>query len=98
MAEQSPNPNDDFKRVIVLFYGMLENGNPFWLFAAVKPNRYQPMLAAQKDGTFNIYQFESYGEILISGEGKAPPDEITLKIAELYQTSPEELLKSVKEE
>ena len=97
MTDQKPN-TDDLTRIIVLFYGMLENGNPFWLFAAVKPSRYKPMLAAQKEGLIDLYHFESYGEIIVSGEGKTPPDEVTLKVAEMYQTSPEILMQSLKEE
>src|ERR1700753_2262130 len=85
MTEPSP-PTDDLKRIIVLIYGMLENGNPFWVFAAIRPSLYQPFIAAQKDGTLNLYDFTPYGEIIISGEGKAPPDEITLKVAEMYQS------------
>lgn len=87
----NPAP-DDSKRTIVLIYGMLENGNPFWVFAAVKPSKYQPFIAAQKDGTIDLYNFEPFGEIIISGEGKSPPDEIILKVAEMYQTDPATLM------
>ncbi len=31
-------------------------------------------------------------------EGKSPPDEITLKVAEMYQTDPAALVKSSKDE
>lgn len=93
MTDQ-PTANDDQKRIIVLIYGMLENGNPFWLFAAVKPNKYQAFMAAQKDGQIDLYHFEPFGEIIVSGEGKSPPDEVTLKVAEMYQTDPETLMQS----
>ena len=97
MSEQRSD-TDDVRRIIVLIYGMFENSAPFWVFAAVKPGRYQSMLAAQKEGTIDLYHFENYGEIIVSGEGKSPPDEITLKVAEMYQTSPEVLLQTMKEE
>ncbi len=96
MTEQK-SATDDLTRIIVLLYGMLESGGPFWLFAAVKPSRYQPMLAAQKEGGLDLYHFENYGEIIVSGEGKSPPDDITLKVAEMYQTSPETLMQAMKE-
>jgi hypothetical protein len=96
MTDPKPK-SDDLTRIIVLIYGMLESGNPFWLFAAVKPSRYQPMLAAQKQATLDLYHFELYGEIIVSGEGKSPPDEVTLKVAEMYQTSPEVLMQAMKE-
>jgi len=95
MTEQ---PTDDLTRIIVLIYGMLENGNPFWLFAAVRPGRYQAFVTAQKEGKLDLYHFDSYGEIIVSGEGKSPPDDIILKVAEMYQTSPEILMQAMKEE
>lgn len=80
-------PADLLTRIIVLIYGMLENGGPCWIYAAVKPARYQAFLKAQKEGALNVYDFKAYGEIIVSGEGKTPPDEVTLKVAEMYQTS-----------
>jgi len=86
------NTIEDLKRIIVLIYGILGNGNPFWVFAAVRPSKYQPFMTAQKEGTLNLYQFEPFGEIIVSGEGKAPPEDIILKVAEMYQTTPEVLM------
>jgi hypothetical protein len=79
---------DDLTRVIVLLYGMLQSGSPFWCYVAVKPSKYQPFMAAQKEGKINLYDFNEWGEIIVSGEGRTPPDEITLKVAEMYQTDP----------
>jgi hypothetical protein len=70
---------------------MLDNGNPFWVYVAVKPSKYQPFLAAQKDGTLDLYNFDGFGEIIVSGESRVPPDEVTLKVAEMYQTDPSTL-------
>lgn len=75
-------------RTIVLIYGLLEDGGSFWVYAAVKPSKYQSFMAAQKDGSLNLYNFLPYGEIIVSGKGKSPPDEVTLKVAEMYQTDP----------
>ncbi len=93
---EKPN-NSDLMRTIILVYGLLEDGNPFWVFVAVKPSQYQPFILAQKNGTLNLYQFETYGEIIVSGVGKSPPDEITIKVAEMYQTDPEKLKAQVAE-
>ena len=90
MTEEKPK-TDDLTRVIVLVYGMLDNGNPFWVYVAVKPSKYQPFLAAQKDGSLDLHQFDGFGEIIVSGEGRLPPDEVTLKVAEMYQTDPSTL-------
>lgn len=90
-------PVDDSKRTIVLIYGMLQSGGPFWTFVAVKPSKYQAFMTAHKEGKVDLYDFKSYGEIIVSGEGKSPPDEITLKVAELYQTDPAELAETIKQ-
>jgi hypothetical protein len=83
----APSPSD-LARTIVLVYGLLQSGGPFWMFVAVRPDAYKEFLAAQKDGTLDLQAFAPYGEIIVSGQGKAPPDEVTLKVAELYQTDP----------
>ena len=79
---------DAITRTIVLIYGLLEDGGPFWLYAAVKPSKYVPFLTAQKEGTLDLYAFAPFGEVIVSGKGKSPPDEVTLKVAEMYQTDP----------
>jgi hypothetical protein len=84
---------DDLIRIIVLVYGMLENGNPFWVYAAVKPSRYDAFQAAHKEGALDLYKFDAFGEIIVCGEGKAPPDDITLKVAQMYQTDPATLFR-----
>ncbi len=93
MTEQTPN-KDDLTRIIALVYGLLENGNPFWVYVAVKPSKYQPFLNAQKEGTLDLYKFDGYGEIIVSGESRQPPDEVTLKVAEMYQTDPSKMFTS----
>lgn len=87
--------NDELARIIVLVYAMLESGAPCWVFVAVKPGQYQAFLAAQKAGELDLYKFGDYGEIIVSGEGRQPPDEVTLKIAEMYQTDPATLFQPV---
>lgn len=79
---------DDLTRIIVLVYGLLESGGPFWVYVAVKPSQYQNFLAAQKEGKLNLYEFAPFGEIIVSGEGRMPPDDVTLKVAAMYQTDP----------
>src|SRR5687768_5068735 len=97
MTEQKPN-TDDKIRTIILMYAMFDNGNPCWVFVAVKPSQYQPFLNAHKEGKIDLYNFGTYGEIIVSGEGKSPPDDVTLKVAEMYQTDPNTLFKKIKEE
>lgn len=79
---------DQVARIILLMYGRLKNNNPFWIYVAVKPSMYKDFQAAQKDGSIDLLNFEKFGELIVSGEGQTPPDEITLKVAQLYQTDP----------
>ncbi|NBO17927.1 MAG: hypothetical protein EBV03_01640 [Proteobacteria bacterium] len=92
------DPLEDLKRTIVLLYGMMDGGAPFWVFAAIRPSRYQQFLTAQKEGKVDLEQFAVYGELIISGEGKTPPDEVILKVAEMYQSDPAAFAKTVAEE
>ena len=94
MTEHKPQA-DELTRIIVLVYGMLENKSPCWVYVAVKPSKYQGFLTAQKEGKLDLYQFDPFGEIIVSGEGKQPPDEITLKVAEMYQTDPTTLFQPI---
>jgi hypothetical protein len=93
-----PDPLEDLKRTIVLLYGIMANGKPFWLFAAIRPSKYQAFLSVQKEGAIDLDKFEVYGELIISGEGKSPPDEVILKVAEMYQTDVSSFLEAAHEE
>lgn len=84
-AIKIPDP-DALARIIVLVYGMLEGGKPFWVYAAVKPSAYDGFNDAKKHGKLNLHDFDAYGELIIAGEGQTPPIEVTLKVAEVYQT------------
>jgi hypothetical protein len=95
MTSSETELKDALMRTVVLMYGMMEDGGSYWVFAAVKPSKYQAMLAAQRDGTLDVYDFKPYGEIIVAGRGKSPPDEVTLKVAEMYQTDPASLLQPV---
>jgi transcriptional regulator with XRE-family HTH domain len=86
----------ELKRIIVLLYGLLANGNSFWLFAAIRPSKYQMFMAAQKANVLDLQTFDPFGEIVVSGEGRMPPDDVILKVAEMYQTTPEILMEGVK--
>ncbi len=97
MTEQTENTNE-LTRTIILVYGLLTSGEPFWVFVAVRPSQYQAFIAAQKDGSLNLHEFAPYGEIIVSGEGKSPPDEVTIKVAEMYQTDPAKLKAAVNAE
>ena len=90
-------PAQDATRTIVLLYGITAQNAPFWVFVAVKPSRYSAFQQAQKAGGINLQEFEEYGEIIVSGDGNSPPDHITLKVAEMYQTDPSVFLNKKKD-
>ncbi len=75
---------DNVSRVIMLLYGKMDHGGPFWCYVAVKPSQFDAFKAAEGAGTIDLYNFEPYGEVIVSAEGQTPPEEVTLKVAEMY--------------
>ncbi len=92
--QTGPDP-DAIARVIVLVYGLLDGTRPFWCYVAVKPSQYKPFLEAQTAGTLNLHNFTPFGEIIISGEGSQPPEEVTIKVAEVYQTDAKQFFQPI---
>ena len=95
MTEITPNstPNntvdaDQLSRIIMLIYGKMDHGGPFWCYVAVKPSKFEAFKASEKSGVIDLYNFDEYGEVIVSAEGKTPPEEITLKVAEIYGADP----------
>lgn len=75
---------DNISRIIMLIYGTLESGGPFWCYVAVKPSMYDQFKEAESSGSLDLYKFDDYGEVVVSGEGDRPPEEVTSKVAEMY--------------
>ncbi len=88
------NP-DNLSRIIMLVYGKMEHGGPFWCYVAVKPSKYDEFKEAESSGTLDLYNFDEYGEIIVSAEGETPPDEVTIKVAEMYNTDPSQFFKPI---
>ncbi len=90
MTQQPPQtPNDKYdpdtvSRIIMLLYGKMDHGGPFWCYVAIKPSKFEAFKAAEAAGSIDLYNFETYGEVVVSAEGQTPPEEVTLKVAELY--------------
>jgi hypothetical protein len=98
MTESTADPADDKNRTIVLIYGILGDGQPFWLFAAVKPSQYKTFQETYREGKLDIHKFDGFGEIIVCGEGKNPPDSVVIKVAEMYQTDAATLMGSMVDE
>jgi hypothetical protein len=79
-----PYEPDNISRIIMLVYGKLESGGPFWCYCAVKPSMYDQFKADETAGKIDLYNFDPYGEVVVSGEGERPPADVTQKVAEMY--------------
>ncbi len=86
---------DNISRIIMLVYGKMEHGGPFWCYVAVKPSQYDAFKAAETGGTLDLYNFDEFGEIIVSAEGETPPEEVTVKVAEMYNTDPSKFFQPV---
>ncbi len=85
---------DDIGRMVMLVYGQMgNNAGPFWCYLAVKPSRYDDFQAKVKNKSFDIRTFDSdgFGEIIVSGEGVAPPADVTKKVAFMFKVPIKEL-------
>jgi hypothetical protein len=65
---------DEVARVMVLLTGQMDHGGPFWCWVAVKPSQYEDFQLAQSAGTIDLYDFDPFGEIIVSGEGERSTD------------------------
>lgn len=86
-ADEKYDP-DNISRIIMLVYGKLETGGPFWCYCAVKPSMFDNFKADEAAGKLDLYNFDPYGEVIVSGEGEKPPVEVTQKVAEMYNADP----------
>lgn len=84
MTDTDKYAPDNVSRVIMLLYGKMEHGGPFWCYVAVKPSQFEAFKAAEAEGSIDLYNFEPYGEVIVSAEGETPPEDVTLKVAEMY--------------
>jgi len=66
----------------------MDHGGPFWCYVAVKPSQFEAFKVAEKSGKIDLYNFDEFGEVIVSAEGQTPPDEVTIKVAEIYGADP----------
>ncbi len=74
---------DNLSRVIMLLYGQMDHGGPFWCYVAIKPSRFDAFRETERAGAINLYDFDDFGEVIVSAEGEQPPDE---RVLGLYLT------------
>lgn len=81
------NP-DALSRIIMLLYGKMDHGGPFWCYVAIKPSQFDAFKAAEAAGSIDLYNFDPFGEVIVSAEGETPPEDVTIKVAEMYGADP----------
>lgn len=81
----APASQDNASRLITLVRGMMEQGGFYWCYVAVKPNLVTKFQQAIKN-KYNIQNFvkDAYGEVVVSGRGKEPPEDVTKKVEEMF--------------
>lgn len=82
---QRPDP-DSLSRIVMLTFGKMDHGGPYWCYVAIKPSRYREFRKAMSSMTYNMQDFDkdNYGEVIVSGEGDRPPSEITKKVSRMF--------------
>ena len=84
--------HEDVRRLITLVRGVMEKGGSYWCYLAVKPeliNKFQKAVSAK----YNIQNFvkDAYGEVVVSGTGREPPQEITAQVSKMFNVSFQEI-------
>lgn len=70
-------------RIITHIFGLLEDGARFWVYASVRPSMYSLFQTTYAEGKLDLYRFETFGEILLSGRGEQPPEEVVRLFASM---------------
>src|SRR5688572_14121029 len=89
------NVHDTVARVLMLTFGVMDNGGPYWVYVAVKPSRYLEFKRAIDSKKYNMQNFDkdAYGEIVVSGDGPKPPVDVTKQVAKLFDVPVRDLFK-----
>jgi hypothetical protein len=70
----------------MLAFGQMEQGGQYWCYVAIKPSRYDAFKQAMDSKQYNMQRFagDGYGEVIVSGEGVTPPQDITRQVANMF--------------
>lgn len=72
---------DALASVTLLVRGKKQEGGFYWAYIAMKPSMISQLQDARKRGMFDL---DEYGTILESGDEEFPPQEIVVRMAEMY--------------
>lgn len=86
MTNQPMSDADRQARMIMLVYGKMEDGSPYWCYVAVKPSEYDRFTTLWRKGGLNMQHFEKagFGEVIVSGTGVIPPADVTRQVAAMF--------------
>ncbi len=92
MMQETKTEERGEQRIVILLRGMMERGGFYWCYLAVKPELIKQFQAAVAE-KYNIQNFvaDGYGEVIVSGRGRNPPDEITAYLVKSLGTNFESL-------
>ncbi|MEZ5690223.1 MAG: hypothetical protein R3D71_00975 [Rickettsiales bacterium] len=92
MSNETGIDNKKDYRLIILVRGLMNGGGFYWCYVAVKPELAKEFQKAINN-KYNIQNFakDGYGEVIVSGRGRTPPQEVTDKVAEIYNIPAESL-------
>jgi hypothetical protein len=86
VADKQIDP-DQLSRIVMLTYGNMDHGGPYWCYVAIKPTRYDDFQAAMISKKYNMQDFDKdgFGEVIVSGEGAMPPQDVTRQVADMFK-------------
>jgi hypothetical protein len=95
MADNTHHDPDSVARILLLTFGTMDHGGPYWTYVAVKPSRYQEFMRAVSSKQYDMQNFDKdgYGEVVVSGEGRKPTTDITRQVAKMFDVPVLELFK-----
>jgi hypothetical protein len=79
----------------MLVFGPMQQGGSYWCYVAVKPSQYAQFQQDLKAKKLDLHKFGPYGEIIVSGEGLTPPQEVTSQVIKLYGADPRYVMQNV---
>ncbi len=89
MTQSQIKDPDSLSRIVMLTFGRMDHGGPYWCYVAIKPSRYDEFRKVMASMTYNMQNFDQdhFGEIIVSGQGDRPPADITKKVAKMFDVS-----------
>lgn len=81
-----PAEAERLARIVMLVYGKMDDGSPYWSYVAVRPSKYDYFMKYWRTGGINMQHFEKegFGEVVVSGRGVTPPQHVTRQVAEMF--------------